>query len=361
MKKIFCLLFISCSAIAQQKDLIDTALQPFWKGKVMYNESVLMISKDGKPAEASLLFKPKKIISVQNSGLNIEYKKNIDWKYKNGKLTLLPGSKAVFMNYAELYPDSTKKSFPAKNGGRVLHQEGIFFHEHQLAVTYKHAKHKWKGPIPVFKENDLPKTLDKLQNKKPVRLLLFGDSIAEGYNASGKFNKAPNLPDWGELINEKLKRFYDTPITFINTAIAGKDSKWGRETVQQNVIAHQPDLVIIAFGMNDGTGKVSPQQFKANIQGIIQKIKGNNGNAEFILIAPMLPNPESFFTGTQPEFKAVLDELIAKGIVVVDMTETHRELLKYKSYQDMTGNNINHPNDFLMRWYAQEILGLLVP
>lgn len=354
-------MLISYSAIAQQKDLIDTALQPFWKGKVMYNESVLMISKDGKPAEAPLLFKPKRILFVKNSGLDIEYKKDIDWEFKDGKLRLLPGSKAVFMTYEALCPDSTKKSFPAKNGGRVLHQEGIFFHEHQLAVTYKHAKNKWKGLVPVFREGDLPQTLDKLQNKKPVRLLLFGDSIAEGYNASGKFDKNPNLPDWGTLIAEKLKRYYGAPITFINTAIAGKDSKWGRETVQQNVTAHQPDLVIIAFGMNDGTGKVPPQQFKTNIQEIILKVKENNNNAEFILVAPMLPNPESFFTGTQPEFKSVLDELATKGIVVVDMTEVHRELLKNKSYQDMTGNNINHPNDFLMRWYAQEILGVLIP
>ena len=75
----------------------------------------------------------------------------------------------------------------------------------------------------------------------------------------------------------------------------------------------------------------------------------------------MLPNPESTFTGTQEEFKAALDELKMPGIVVVDMTEVHRELLKFKSYQDMTGNNINHPNDFLIRWYAQEILGVLIP
>lgn len=30
-----------------------------------------------------------------------------------------------------------------------------------------------------------------------------------------------------------------------------------------------------------------------------------------------------------------------------------------KSFADMTGNNVNHPNDFLARWYAQYIVGML--
>ncbi len=45
---------------------------------------------------------------------------------------------------------------------------------------------------------------------------------------------------------------------------------------------------------------------------------------------------------------------------MVDMTGVHQELLKFKLFRDMTGNNVNHPNDFLHRWYAQEISGLLI-
>lgn len=41
------------------------------------------------------------------------------------------------------------------------------------------------------------------------------------------------------------------------------------------------------------------------------------------------------------------------------MTEVHRKLLERKSFADMTGNNVNHPNDFLARWYAQYIVGML--
>ena len=361
MRKLIFLLFAYSSVSAQNKDLMDISLRPFWDGKIMYNESVLMTSKNGRPAQASLLFKAKRIISVKNAGQNIEFKKGIDWEYKDGNLKLLPGSKAIFMTDAELYPDSTKRSFPKKGGGKILFNEGSFFHEKQLAVTYKHHKNAWKGIIPKFRGESLPHSVELLRKKETLHLLLYGDSIAAGANASGRSKAEPNLPDWGSLIVEQLKRSYSTDIEFTNTAVGGKDSKWGINSVQKEVNAYKPDLVIIAFGMNDGTGKMPAEKFKANISGIIKSVREKNEKAEFILVSTMLPNPESLFTGTQPDFKKVLEELTGPGIVLVDMTEVHRELLKRKSYQDMTGNNINHPNDFLIRWYAQEIAGVLIP
>lgn len=348
----------SLTVFAQKKDKIDTALLPFWKGKVMHNESVLMLSRDGKPAEATLLFKPKRILAVTNSGLNVEYKEGVDWEFKNGKLSLLPGTKAVFMTDKEIYPETSK--FKKKDGGFVLHNEGVFFHEHQLAITYTHKKKAWKGPLPLYQGTVLPLTLDKLQNKKTLKLLLFGDSISAGANASAYGPAEPNQPAWGPLFVENLKRHFNTSIEFTNTSVGGQDSKWGRRTIQENVVKYNPDLVVIAFGMNDGTGKMDPQKFKENVSEMIKAVRANNANAEFILVAPMLPNPESTFLGTQREFKKVLEELTGPGIAISDITAVHDELLKHKSYQDMTGNNINHPNDFLIRWYAQHTAGVLI-
>ena len=38
---------------------------------------------------------------------------------------------------------------------------------------------------------------------------------------------------------------------------------------------------------------------------------------------------------------------------IVNMTSMSVSLLDYKDFVDYTGNNINHPNDFLQRVYAQ--------
>ena len=46
---------------------------------------------------------------------------------------------------------------------------------------------------------------------------------------------------------------------------------------------------------------------------------------------------------------------------VANLTQLHRDILATgKRYRDMTGNNINHPNDFIARAYAQVILKTLV-
>jgi lysophospholipase L1-like esterase len=348
--------------MAQEKDRIDTALIPFWKTTTMYNESVLMISRNGKLPKASLLFTPDKILSVRNAALNIDYKEGTDWEYKEGQLRLLKGSKAAYLTDTLLYPDTSINALPKKGGGLLLWREGSFFHNSQLAVTYSHAADIWKGTIPHFQGLDLPEVMNKLEMGSMLNILLFGDSIAAGANASGFIGAPPYLPSWGDLVVYGLRRYYKGNISFTNTSVGGKDSQWGLANVQELVVAHNPDLVIIAFGMNDGTNQMDPETFKWNIQGIINKTRQHNPKAEFILVATMLPNPESNFVGTQASFKKVLFELTGQGgVVLVDMTSIHTELLKHKSYQDMSGNDINHPNDFLIRWYAQEILSILLP
>lgn len=333
---------------------------PFWKTKTMFNESVLMISKNGETPKANLLFHPKKIISVTNAALTKEYQEGKDWIFENDQIVLLPNSKALFMTEKELFPDSTGR-FKRKGGGTVFHSEGTFFHDQQLAVTYTHKRNLWKGPVSQSDNLVLAKTAQKLKQKEKLHILLFGDSISAGANASGSSKAAPNLPDWGNLFVQNLRIHFGSEIKFTNTSVGGMDSKWGLKNVDSLVNHYAPDLVLIAFGMNDGTGKMLPEVFGNNIKGMIEKVRLQNPATEFILVETMLPNPESLFTGTQMAFKTVVD-VIAKeqNAAVVDMTSVHQELLKHKSYQDMTGNNINHPNDFLMRWYAQMTSGLFI-
>ena len=67
----------------------------------------------------------------------------------------------------------------------------------------------------------------------------------------------------------------------------------------------------------------------------------------------MMPNAEvGKFLGKQEEYLPVLLSLETEGVVVADMTTYHKSLLEHKRYYDMSGNNVNHPNDFLARAYA---------
>lgn len=111
--------------------------------------------------------------------------------------------------------------------------------------------------------------------------------------------------------------------------------------------------------MNDGTFGVKPEVYRTQVSGIMNAALAKNPNVEFILISPMLANPYGTQSKIQSLYKAELQKLVRKGVVLADLTGTHQELLKYKTCQDMTGNNVNHPNDYLSRWYAQIISKIL--
>ena len=160
------------------------------------------------------------------------------------------------------------------------------------------------------------------------------------------------------MLVESLKNKYHSDISFENLSSGGKDSYWGAENINRLIADKNPNLVIIAFGMNDGTKGMSGAVFKRNIKKIINIISQKNSICEYILIAPMLPNEDWSSTTKQAEYRVALNELEREGCAIADVTSIHEYLLTRKRYIDMTGNHVNHPNDFMVRLYAQVIYEL---
>ena len=342
---------------------LDNYCRPFWKTDTIFDENVQPIKENGN-ISTKLLFKPRDILSVKSADYSKEFVRGKDWDFKNGQLIISPQSTIPFINKEDLVFKTIKPDFSMTGkipGTYVLFTERPFFSGLQIVVTYKKEKgERWQGPVPSVSKTKLPGTLTKLKNKQNLKVVFYGNSIEAGYNASSRMNTPPFMPIWPELIIYDLRRYYGPQITFSNQSVPGKLAGWGLEEVKNRIIPENPDLVIIGFGMNDGSSKVPPDQFRQQISGIIENVVQKNPNAEFILIAPMLPNPDAVQNGIQASYKAELDKLARKGIIVADMTAVHSELLKHKYYQDMTGNNVNHPNDYLARWYAQFISGFMI-
>jgi lysophospholipase L1-like esterase len=149
-----------------------------------------------------------------------------------------------------------------------------------------------------------------------------------------------------------------------NFSVGGKDSYWGL-TQTEAVAATKPDLVILGFGMNDGSDYTSVTEYYNNMQKMIVEIRETNPNCEFIVLGTMLPNANicwkeggNSIYGNQEKYLPKLQQLAQEeaGVALADVTTLHKEYLMVKNYRDMTGNNVNHPNDFLMRLYAQTIV-----
>jgi len=58
-------------------------------------------------------------------------------------------------------------------------------------------------------------------------------------------------------------------------------------------------------------------------------------------------------------YLAALKTLESKQIAVADVWSVASHILKTKRYCDVSGNHVNHPNDFMVRVYAQVTDALL--
>ena len=335
----------------------DILLTPFWEGNIAYDESVLFLSENGQTPNANLLYPPTEILGVCSSDFEIQYQEGIDWELKDGKLYLPAGSAIASMDAGALhfYSDETQDCFDAKDGGKILYKTKGFFHKQQVLVTYRHEA-GWVPAQSMPGSHALENVKNKITETKHINLCFYGDSITAGCDGSKPLGFAPFQDSWPRLVTESFEKTYGCEVTYVNTAVGGKQSDWGLENVEERLTAYDPDLVVLAFGMNDGTEKVDPEAFRHNIMGIKSSVLARNPKAEFILISTTVANPESVFDGRQREYLPILTECMGQGDILVNMTEVHDRLLTRKRFVDMTGNNINHPNDYLIRVYAQMIL-----
>ena len=371
------------------KDGVGKMLEPMWDTdtNTMYNESLTMIvDADTGIAEAQLFYKPTEVLTVMNSELTVTYEEGVDYVVEGDKIRLTPESNIFSFTEAHLYTDekaseawgiynSNQEVVQDTSKPKIFYRGDEYFHQRQISVTYTYDPNaegntasdgRWDAGKPVFVGNNMPRTMQKLRNGEDLTIVLYGDSISYGCDGSGYAEVAPYQPTWGQMLVNKLESTYNSRIKFYNNSQGGAsaEQKMTQEQMQENVLKYNPDLVILAWGMNDGV--VAPANvFKGFIQTQIDRIHSHNPNAEIVLVATSTPNPEAMngnypFMRFMQYYKEALDELTTDGIVVANIRDMQKELMERKRYIDITGNNINHPNDFFIRCHAQYFIDMFV-
>lgn len=350
------------------RDWAAAVLTPFWQSRIMVDEPVLFIrNADAGEARGEVFFPPQKVVQVRDSALKVTYEEGRDflWKAETREIVLPAGSRIPSSLPGDLRrpANSQKYSLPHRDGkSDILFGPKLEYASLQTYITYEHRSGLWSPPAVSNGSSRLPRTLEKLRAGKPVRIVLLGDSISGGCNASGWASEEPFQPAYPELFRSALERRFHATVDLKNLSVGGKDSAWGI-TRTDDVVSLKPDLVIVAFGGNDASRRL-PADFKVNVQSIWQRVRNTLPGAEFILVATMPGNPEwtqlhyEYFSGYRNAL-AELAELSAEGVALADVTSIWTALLKHKKYADLTGNGVNHPNDFGHRIYAQVLASLL--
>lgn len=345
----------------------DAVWPPFWRSGVMPGESVLFVREGGSDhATATLLFPADDIMELRTADGVAGFETGRDYQLLPDRHTLMrpEGSRIPFRNAAELFPP---KGWPHSIGHKtgdpetfLLWSEGSFFHDQQVNVTYRHPA-PWDGWCPSGPSPLLARSRALLAERKPLTLAVSGDSISAGYNASGMIAAAPFMPAYPGLVAARLEQSTGSKITLVNRAVGGWNSGHGVEDLPE-LLESKPDLVLLAYGMND-VGQRDPARYRNNLVIMIERIRATPNQPDIILVASMLGNPQWAATPSEsfPAYRDILASFEQPGIALADVTRLWQELLLFKRYTDMTGNGVNHPNDWGHRLYAQVMLSLLMP
>lgn len=371
---------------------LETYMMPVWEGRVVHNETVMFLGLDDK---ASFLYEADEIISVRSYDLKTEYVKGIDYDYIDGKLILLEGTNIPYMEKSEYYTSNAQYSALVTKGNLESDATGAYTYwgegdtmtKWQVAVTYKHSQ-SWNGYQVECVAEQYQNLMNKLKNGEDVTFVFYGDSITYGANASFMVGIEPNMPTWPLMFTQYVAKQYGYTVRYItseftNAPVPSEDTVYGTNgiityynpsvggwSVQEGyqnaesyinsvIESYGCDLFTVAFGMNNGS--LAAKKFVQYTEGIIERVQKCAPETNIVMVSTMVPNPEATngWYGNQETFEA---EMLASAeayqksgtnCAAACMTSMSKSILDVKRFRDCTGNNINHPNDFMARLYAQ--------
>lgn len=357
-------------------------LQPVWNGTFVYQEPVCFsVDRSGQPIGGTLLYFPEEILSVTSFDGSAFYQPEKDYVVMGRKLLRTESSRIPYLErdtYCKPFTGVPETAWVRLPGGREYMEVVSDVYRWQTLVTYTH-KSSWNGFRPESGFGQLSLSAEKLRAGGDFRLVFYGDSITAGWEASGcnedaidmvtlknyhvSLWHAPYQPAWAELVtNELQSRYPQSNIIKTNCAAGGANMQWGVQHAEELVNPHMPDLVVLGFGMN--SMQETAGDYRESILAMIHTVRGTCPGCEFVLVSPMIPNPEilSFQNNQLPAQQAALYEIAAnmRGVCVAPVHSVFQELIaRGKHYLELTGNCINHPNDFSVRIYAQTVLRTL--
>ena len=118
----------------------------------------------------------------------------------------------------------------------------------------------------------------------PVLIIPFGDSVTQGCMEI-------DVIDHDRVYHNQLKRMLEgkyrqTTFSVINAGVSGASAESSLNRMERDVIRHAPDLVILAFCLNDScAGLQKLDCFEQNIRRMIAEIRRKT-SADIILLTP---------------------------------------------------------------------------
>jgi len=203
----------------------------------------------------------------------------------------------------------------------------------------------------------LPKTLAKLQSGEPVKIMAWGDSVS-------------TYRRYQTMFTEGLRqRFPNARIELVTEAWGGrstasylKEPPGSEHNYQEKVLAQKPDLIISEF-VNDAS--LNEEAVEARYSQLLADF--NRIGAEWIILSPHYVRPDWMGLTRQreidedprPYVKGLRRFAARHRVALADASQRYGRLWRQGiPYLTLMENNINHPNLFGHRIFADSLLAL---
>ncbi len=202
----------------------------------------------------------------------------------------------------------------------------------------------------------------------PINIVAFGDSVTHGALGSGEINYETVY--WNRL-KQKINNVRNyVPVNVINAGIGGITANGSLERMEKQVFAHNPDLVIVCFGLNDVNGPI--ERYLEALTKIFERC--NEADVETVFMTPNMLNTsvaddtadihreyakrtaEIQNGGRMDKFMNAACELAES--MDIKVCDCYSEWKKLSETQDITyllANRINHPIKEMHELFAQKL------
>jgi acyl-CoA thioesterase-1 len=139
-------------------------------------------------------------------------------------------------------------------------------------------------------------------------IVFFGDSLTEGYGLDDPATDAYPAQVQKKITDAQL------PWRVVNAGLSGETTAGGLRRVDW-ILRLPVDIFVLALGGNDGLRGIDPKVTRANLQGIIDRVRAKNPAAKIVLAGMMMP--PSMGEDYARDFSAIYPTLAEKNHLIL--------------------------------------------
>ena len=213
---------------------------------------------------------------------------------------------------------------------------------------------------------------DGLQEHGAINIVVLGDSVTHG--AVNGYYDYENV--YWSVLKKKLHQFREyMPINVLNAAIDGTTAKASLPRLEKQVFLHEPDLLIVCFGLNDVNGTL--EDYLDSLKVIFEQAKAKNCDTIFMtpnMLNTYVPDDtpkqhwDYAFVTAQMQNSGKMDNYIYSAIKLaqemdIPVCDCYSKWKKLAETEDTTmllANRINHPTPEMHQLFADSLYEMIM-